>query len=122
MGKKYVLKVSPDGRVEREEFDAADPLGQLQRAVGWWIERVPLRLDGGIDLFVNEEGMLNGLPLNSVLTNFATQDSGWLELRGPGVFAAHDGDGETVGLTEAECADFARALALFGGRVAEAET
>lgn len=119
MEKKYVLKVAADGRVEREPFDAEDSLGQLQRAVGGYIERVPLELQRGIDLFVNEEGLLNGLPLNRVLTEFATQDSGWIELRGDGVFAAHDGEGETVGLTEAECAELEASLARCGAVVEE---
>lgn len=115
MEKTYILKVGTDGRVEREPFDAGDSLGQLQRAVGGYIERVPLELKHGIDLFVDEEGLLNGLPPNPVLTEFATMNSGWIELLGNGAFAAHDCEGETLGLTDADCADLERTLARFGG-------
>lgn len=37
---RYIVKVSADGRVEREPFDAADSLGQIQRAVSGYIKRV----------------------------------------------------------------------------------
>jgi hypothetical protein len=96
----YILKVSADGRVEREPFDAADALGQLQREVGGYIERVPIpmvrRPDGsGNDLFVDEEGLQKALPLNTRLSFFCSAF-----LAGNAVFAAHDNMGETVGLSK----------------------
>ena len=122
MDAAYIVKVSADGRVEREPFDAADSLSQLQRAVGGYIERVSVELGRGIDLFVDEEGKLNGLDENGVLTRFRYHRARvWDSLVGNGAFAKHDGEGETVGLTEDECADIERTLARFGGTVVKAE-
>lgn len=107
MKKTYIVKVAADGRVEREPFDADDSLGQLQRAVGGYIERVPIPMVRGRDLFVNEDGIAERLPQNWLLTLMArkrTQNSCY-GIVGNGVYAAHDKDGETVGLTEAECDD-----------------
>lgn len=118
MAKTYVLKVAATGKVEREEFRADDALEQLQKAVGGWIERVPVPMMKGHDLFVDEEGMMKRLPVNGLLTRFV---HGRLRntarfIVGDGVFAAHGDDGETRGLTEAECADFEASLVLCGAR------
>lgn len=123
MEKRYILKVSADGRVEREPFDSAGGLGQLQRSVGGYIERVPIPMVRGHDLFVNEDGIAERLPYNMVASRFVIGQSrgATLGILGNATFAAHDRDGETIGLTDAECADIERALARFGGRVAKAE-
>lgn len=124
----YIIKVSADGRVEREPFDAADNLGQLQRAVGGYIERVPIpmvrRPDGsGNDLFVDEDGIAKRLPWNGPLSHMAQKrtNNSCFGIVGNGVFAKHDGEGNTVGFTEAECADLESVIVRHGGRVAESE-
>jgi hypothetical protein len=123
MARTYIVKVAADGRVEREEFDRADPLGQLQGAVGGYIERVPVPMVGGHDLFVNEDGLLEGLPINVALSKFVIRRTRNYAARivGDGVFAGHDEDGEAVGLTEAECVDIERAIGWHGAKVAGKE-
>lgn len=118
----YILKVSEDGRVEREPFDAADALGQLQMAVGGYIERVPVHILDAVDVFVNEEGRLDGLPGNGVLTRFVYHKSmDWHDLVGNGVIVAHDEEGETVGLAEALCDELEACLGRCGATVAGKE-
>lgn len=123
---RYIVKVSADGRVEREQFDAADSLGQLQRAVGGYIERVSIpmvrRPDGsGNDLFVNEDGIADKLPVNATLSRMASSRTNHriLFIVGDGVFTAHDGEGEAIGMTEAQCEDIERMLIHHGGVVVE---
>jgi hypothetical protein len=111
----FVLIVEATGRMRREPFDAKDSLSQLQRGVGGYIERLPIWGQNDIDCFINEEGKLKGLAFNPVLTRyyrglFPTLD--WVS--GRGIFAAHDGEGETIGLTEAQCEDLKRMLARYG--------
>ena len=111
---KFILKVAATGEVTREEFNAGDSLGQLQSAVGGFLERVPVLMVTGHDLFVNEDGISEKLPFNEKLTRFVrgrTRNS-LMELLGDGVFAAHDEEGNTLGLTEEECDDLERAIAL----------
>ena len=114
MDKKYILKVAASGEVTREEFKAEDSLGQLQSAVGGDIERVPVPMVHGKDLFVNEDGIAEKLPLNIKLTGFVQprMRPAYVTLLGAGVFAAHDGYGNTIGLTEDQCDDLEKAIAL----------
>lgn len=118
--KTYIVKVAADGTVAREEFNHADPLGQLQAAVGGYIERVPTVLLRGHDLFVNEDGKIKDPNrINVPLTNHynsTRRNCQWVV--GDGVFAAHEPDGEARGLTEAECEAIERMLARLGAKVA----
>ena len=109
---KFILKVAATSEVTREEFNAEDSLGQLQSAVGGFIERVPVALVGQKDLYVNEDGRQKKLPYNEKLTAFVNcrRRNMPIDLVGDGVFAAHNGEGETRGLTEAECADLEKAI------------
>ena len=111
---KFVLKVAATGEVTREEFNAEDTLGQLQSAVGGFIERVPVPMVNGKDLLVNEDGIAEKLPINVKLTSFVQprMRPAYVTILGDGVFAAHDGDGNTIGLTEAQCDDLEKAIAL----------
>ena len=107
----YLLKVNTDGTTEPIPFDPKNSYEQLSQAVGGYIELAPVELPCGADLFVNEEGKLIGLPLNKVLTRYSVSRNGWIdEILGNGIIAKHDGEGETVGLTGAECDDVEKAL------------
>lgn len=66
-GKMSVLLVEPNQYPKRIEI--ADKLEELQRAVGGYIETVPLALKGKakVELVLNEEGKLLGLPKNRCL-------------------------------------------------------
>lgn len=76
-------------------------LAALQAAVGGYVDLV--RGDG-FDLWINDEGALNGMPANRVL--------GRHTLFGPIVAAGHDGEGNTVGLDATTCE---RVVALLNG-------
>ena len=105
MAKTYIIKVKTDYSVEKVEFDEADSLAQLQDAVGGLIERVPIELQHGLDIFVNEEGALIPLKCNAILSMiYAAGVEQAVFLFGNGVFAAHDSEGNTLGIDE-ELAD-----------------
>lgn len=104
MKSTYLLKVNTDGTTERIPFDPSNSYEQLSGAVEGFIELVPVKLPYDCDLFVNEEGKLNGLPLNEKLTRLYALENGYLDLIvGNGIFARHDDAGETLGLTEEVC-------------------
>lgn len=101
MGKSYIIKVKADLTIEKVEFNAQDSLAQLQEAVGGYIERVPIELRHGLDLFVNEEGCLIPLKINAILSMiYSVGVERAALIRGDGVFASHDGEGNTVGIEE----------------------
>ena len=103
--KAKVLKIPARGEWSFAEVDAdADgvlPLEVLQGAVGGWIECLWLGEAGfpDLDLFLNEEGKLDGLSFNVVATRlsgiFARGDC----IVGDTVVCRH-GDANSIGLTD----------------------
>ena len=76
------------------QVDSLD-LKTMQGLVGGHIELV--RLDDGIDLWINEEGLLKGLPHNRVFTR---ADGVEFPIVGDAFIAgSNEEDGETIGLT-----------------------
>ena len=70
-------------------------LKTMQGLVGGHIELV--RLDDGIDLFVNEEGLLLGLPLNRI---FKRADGAEVPVVGDAFICGSDeSSGDSIGLT-----------------------
>ncbi|PKQ16733.1 MAG: hypothetical protein CVT67_02885 [Actinobacteria bacterium HGW-Actinobacteria-7] len=61
------VTITADGVVSAVEVD--NTLQALQTAVGGYVERLPLR--DGVDMFVNEEGLLLSLPRNELATRLA---------------------------------------------------
>lgn len=96
----YILKVTAAGEITREEFRADDSLKQLQKAVGGYIERVPYNFGSGIDCFCDEEGMIKG---GDIVVNTAIANISKMPIVGNVAFAAHDEEGETIGLTAEQC-------------------
>lgn len=72
--------------------------GTLQEEVGGYIDVVAMA--DGVDAFVNDEGLLDGLPFNCQLPT----TRGLVPVVGDVVFAGHDGEGETISLTDAQVA------------------
>jgi len=72
-------------------------LNSLQSEVGGNIEVVGL--DKGVDAYVNEEGLLIGLPFNCHLPS-AFAGGRMVPVVGTIILASHDEEGETVSLTD----------------------
>lgn len=82
-------------------------LADLQREVGGYIELVSL--DAKVDAYVNSEGLLEGLPFNCVLpTTYAPQG---VPVVGNVIVVSHDSEGDTVGLSDAQIAQWLPRLA-----------
>lgn len=61
--------IKADGTITWKERAAAQiKLDELQRIVGGYIERVPMPDDFPGDVWANEEGLLEGLPLNKTFS------------------------------------------------------
>ena len=85
---------------------------QIRDAVGGYLEAAPISIRGDrsytIDCFVDEEGLLKRLPVNARL--LAMDPTPFV---GNAVFAAHDADGETVGLTSNDAKVIANLLHIY---------
>ena len=96
--KGYIINTDGTGGVV--EFERGESYSILSGAVGGYIECVSLSRD--LDMWVNEEGKLAGLPINDVGTRM------WMTAFGPTdvivgdiIFTGGvDDEGETLGLSE----------------------
>lgn len=93
-----VLVVTTEGDIAEESLPA-DSLSFLQEQVHGLVDVV--RLPGGIDMWVNDEGMFT-LEANLLATQLATLLLGeWRQrFHGPAVFTSSDNEGRTVPLSE----------------------
>lgn len=108
----HILRISPHLEYEGSQFcifgfdpGAGTPsnLRTMQKAVGGFIERLPdeylpekLRK---YDFFVDEEGMLKPLVvMNRTVSCISTHN-----IYGPCIVTKHNDEGDTIGLTRAEC-------------------
>lgn len=66
---KTVIVIPVTGSVEAREIDGS--LESMQALVGVYIQ--PIQLKGRTTLWVNEEGLIHGLPLNVRASNLARQ-------------------------------------------------
>ena len=108
MAKAKVLKIPARGDWEfaevETESDGNIPLEAMKAIVGGWVERWELHghaLDG-LDLFLNEEGKLNGLSYNPKATVLAEILFHNDVIVGDTFVCAHDGEGRSVGLSDAQ--------------------
>ena len=120
MAKTKILKIPARGEwtfaeVETES-DGSLPLETMQSMVGGWFERWCLHGHGlgGLDLFLNEEGKLNGLSYNpkaTVLSGIAMHGDC---IVGDAFVCGHDNEGRSVGLSDAQELALRRRLNDFG--------
>ena len=108
MSKAKVLKIPARGDWEFAEVDTeADgniPLEAMKSIVGGWVERWELHghsLDG-LDLFLDEEGKLKGLSYNPKATLLTAILMHGDVIVGDTFVCAHDGEGRSVGLSDAQ--------------------
>lgn len=114
----YIIKLCAVGGIaEAVELDPDNVLEQLQKAVGGYIERVPLEIPkeagSDIDCFVDEEGLLKGIPA----VNGPISRAYGATVVGDAVFAKHNKEGNTVGFTPIECAVFEQWLKSKGAQL-----
>ena len=108
MAKAKVLKIPARGEWEvaevETESDGSLPLEAMQSMVGGWFERWCLNGHGlgGLDLFLNEEGKLNGLSYNPKATILAEVLFHNDVIVGDTFVCAHDDEGRSVGLSDAQ--------------------
>ena len=108
MSKAKILKIPARGDWEfvevETEADGNLPLETMQRLVGGWLERLKLHGSGldGLDLFLNEEGKLNGLSYNPKATIRAEILFHNDCIVGDTFVCAHDGEGRSVGISDAQ--------------------
>ena len=103
--KALILKTNNTVEVEQdtEEFVS---YATLSRAVGGMIEAVTL--PNGLTLWVNEEGKMDGLPVNEYATNLMTREFGAtydIIVGNAIVTGGADDEGETLGLTDEQVAE-----------------
>ena len=108
MAKAKVLKIPARGDWEfvevETEADGNIPLEAMKSIVGGWLERWELHghaLDG-LDLFLDEEGKLKGLSYNPKATILAEILFHNDYIVGDTFVCAHDGEGRSVGLSDAQ--------------------
>ena len=63
---KSAIVIKTSGEIVHLDLKASDELEALQSAVGGWIEAVDLSEE--LTMWVNEEGKIKGLDLNSIAT------------------------------------------------------
>jgi len=95
--------IKTDGSKEVVEFTNETSYNMLSGAVGGWIQCVPL---GELDLWVNEEGKLDGLEHNPIATALWIDTYGNTDrIVGNAVFTSGtDDEGNTLGLSEEQIA------------------
>ena len=103
--------IQPDAGIE--EHEGKPSLKDLQGAVGGFIEHVQLR---HYDLWIDEEGKLNGKATNATATRLALRDEAiWPDDRivGPAVLTARSAPG-TRGLTAEQVQELRADIAKIG--------
>lgn len=84
-----------EGVIAVTQIEVDHSLESMQRLVGGFIECI--QLQDGIDLWCNEEGQLLDLPLIQDLVSGRV-------IAGDYFFARHDSEGNTISLTDEDCA------------------
>jgi len=99
---RLAVQVQVDGSINRLDLDAPQGSYQvLKDGVGGWIEAVDLRED--MTMWLNEEGKLDGLPVNVMASRMFNEAFGAGKdiMVGDAVFTGGtDDEGDTLGLTE----------------------
>lgn len=114
------LVLTTDSTIEVEQdTDEFVSYATLSRAVGGMIEAVTL--PSGLTLWVNEEGKMNGLPVNDYATRLfdSAFGSGIDIIVGNAIITGGaDDDGETLGLTDEQVAELVAELLYAGSPLA----
>lgn len=98
MSKQLAVTVSTEETSGIKLFEIGNSYEMLREAVGGWIECVRIRHD--IDMWLNEEGKLNGLERNNFATALFWDAFGFMSdiIVGNVIFTSSNEEGETIGL------------------------
>lgn len=96
------LFIGVDGTIKTREFAIGDSYELISDAVGGWIECAQIKED--IDLWLNEEGKLNGLEPNRLATILFWERYGVGSdiIVGDVFLASSNSEGDTIGLSDAQ--------------------
>jgi Domain of unknown function (DUF3846) len=105
MEKAVIIKT--DGTKEVVEFEIGKSYDLLSKSVEGWIECVSL-VSRNADMWVNEEGKLNGLPENHQATALWVEEYGMTDIIVGNIIITGgvDHEGETLGLSDEQVSEF----------------
>lgn len=115
----YAVKISVSGTAERIDFPSHKESDKQYRimsdAVGGYIERVPIIVQGReFDMWVNEEGLLQRLPYNSLATSFYEDTWNTVGLIvGDVIITKSNGDGDTLPLLAVDAVEIMAGVAKY---------
>jgi hypothetical protein len=99
MTKQVALILTAQDELFSYNFEIGDSYQMLKAGVGGWIELV--RLNQGVDMWVNENGIAENLPYNPTATAIYWSNFGFMsgQIFGDVVFTNSNDEGDTIGLT-----------------------
>jgi len=102
MTEQVALILTTQDDLFAKTFEVGDSYQTISDGVGGWIELV--RLNNGVDMWVNDNGIAENLPYNPTATAIYWSNYGFMSgtIFGDVVFTSSDDTGETTGLTVAQ--------------------
>jgi hypothetical protein len=99
MTKQVALILTATDELFAKTFEIGDSYEMLKEGVGGWLELV--RLNHGVDMWVNENGIAENLPYNATATAIYWSNFGFMsgQIFGDVVFTNSNAEGDTIGLT-----------------------
>jgi len=99
MTKQVALILTATDELFAKSFEIGDSYEMLKAGVGGWLELV--RINAGIDMWVNENGIAENLPYNPSATAIYWSNFGFMsgQIFGDVVFTSSNEEGDTTGLT-----------------------
>jgi len=99
MTSQVSLILTAEDELFSQTFEIGDSYQMLKAGVGGWIELV--RLNHGVDMWVNENGIAENLPYNPTATAIYWSNFGFMsgQIFGDVVFTNSNDEGDTIGLT-----------------------
>jgi hypothetical protein len=99
MTKQVALILTATDELFAKTFEIGESYEMLKSGVGGWLELV--RLNHGVDMWVNENGIAENLPYNPTATAIYWSNFGFMsgQIFGDVVFTNSNAEGDTIGLT-----------------------
>lgn len=104
---EQAVVIKTDGTKDIIEFEVGKSFSLIQKSVGGYVQVIGLPKSKA-DLWVNEEGKINGLPQNPIATSIWVDEFGYTDIIcGDVVITGYADDmGETLGLSLEQVAKF----------------